>query len=151
MEWKIIDGFNGKYDVSNRGLIRSRLSNKLMSVQDNGRGYKYTKLLSKKHVYYHRVVADAFIPNPNNLPQVNHINGIKSDNRVENLEWCDNSYNHAHAKKLGLLTGKKDSHGIKNSNYKHGLNEVVKEVKSCPECGLLFSNKQRKVIYCSKI
>lgn len=66
----------------------------------NTNGYLYINLcragVKEKH-YVHRLVAQAFIPNPMNLPQINHLNGDKTDNRAENLEWCDNRHNNRHA------------------------------------------------------
>ena len=90
-------GYAGLYQVSNLGRVSSR--GRLLNPWTHNMGYYAVTLFrdgnaEKKLV--HRLVADAFIPNPDNRPQVNHINGNKRDNRVENLEWCTNRENALH-------------------------------------------------------
>ena len=102
---RVLSLFDGKYKVFDDGTIRSYTSHSKgkeirgkISVRT---GYQMVLLYdqqSKRHcVNVHRLVAKAFIPNPNNLPQVNHKNGIKTDNRVENLEFVTGSENTIHA------------------------------------------------------
>lgn len=101
--WKDVLGFEGRYQVSNLGNVRSlnwenTHTTKLLSQNIlKNQGYLYVNLHVRpnptKHFLVHRLVAEAFIPNPNNLPQVNHKNEIKTDNRVQNLEWCTRKYN----------------------------------------------------------
>ena len=105
--WKPIPGYEGYYDVSDKGRVRSlvrkskygflakRKSPRLNNL-DNPRGYYRTWLYKDgegKHWLVHRLVAMAFIPNPDNLPFINHKDENPSNNSVDNLEWCTTAYN----------------------------------------------------------
>lgn len=110
-EWFDIPGYNGKYQINKNGQVKSntKLSKgRLLTTQINS-GYVRVKL-NESYKSLHRLVAITFIPNPNNLEQVNHIDGNKQNNSVNNLEWICRSKNQLHAYKTGLrkpTSGKK--------------------------------------------
>lgn len=99
--WKEVPGYEGLYEVSDKGQVRSLNysrtgQTKVLKPSKNPRGYHYVNLCKdgrQKSSTVHRLVAQAFIPNPMVLPMVNHKNEDKTDNRVDNLEWCDHRYN----------------------------------------------------------
>ena len=99
--WKDIDGYEGLYQISNEGRVKSLKYNhtneeKFLKAKRNRNGYLLVGLCKDgkpKKKLVHRLVAEAFIENPNGLPQVNHKDENKMNNCVENLEWCDASYN----------------------------------------------------------
>jgi hypothetical protein len=107
--YKDIKGYNGLYQVSNLGNVK-RINKKNVSYlkpSNNGKGYLQITLCvngKRKLFMHHRLIAEAFIGNPNNYQQVNHINGIKTDNSIQNLEWVTAKQNTNHAFKTGLRT-----------------------------------------------
>lgn len=114
-----VKGFEGIYEISSEGKVYSINFNrfcgrKLRKTWIRPDGYEQiflNKNKTKKAYKVHRIVAIAFLPNPNNYKDVNHKNGNKKDNRVENLEWCNRSQNVQHAYDTGLkpiLTGSRN-------------------------------------------
>jgi hypothetical protein len=105
--WKKVEGFDGRYEVSNFGKVRSYFKNKLhfLIPCKHPNGYLHVDLRMKglgNRISIHRLVAKLFILNPENKPCVNHKNGIKTDNAVENLEWATYSENQQHCYNTGL-------------------------------------------------
>lgn len=124
--WVDIKGYEGIYQISNFGKVKSlarilppagkrptfHTTEKILKENTDRSGYKRAKL-NNKYVSIHRLVAIHFIPNPLNLPEVNHLNGIKSDNRYTELEWCTRSSNQYHAYATGLKKPAKSTRGGK--------------------------------------
>lgn len=104
--WKEVPNTNGKILISDKGRVRSLLrDDRILKTQKDRKGYPRVRITinRKKRAYrVHRLVASAFIPNPENKPQVNHIDGNKNNNCVGNLEWCDGRENCRHAIDNGL-------------------------------------------------
>lgn len=104
--WKIIEPYSN-YLISNLGRVFSKKTNKILKPKmDDGylRVFLSNEGKVKSH-FIHKLIAQAFIPNPENKPIINHINSDRSDNRIENLEWCTVSENIKHGWKYGHIKG----------------------------------------------
>lgn len=171
--WKDVYGFEGYFQISNTGKVKSVkrelinssnikrvIKEKILSPCISTNGYRIVSLNKDKKrikMSIHRLIATAFIPNPENKPFVNHINGIKTDNRIENLEFVSASENIKHAYNIGLMKptalgkfGKNNSGSKKvyqfdkSGNFigEHfGISEAGRNTNICPshicQCALM--------------
>ena len=122
------------YFITKSGKIFSTLSNKELKYDRSCHGYCKVKLMDRRlgkfiTLQVHRIVANQFIPNPRNLPEVNHKDGNLANNSVYNLEWCTSEYNHRHAVKNNLYKVEEDSPRAKLT--KEQVLSIYKEFESC--------------------
>lgn len=142
--WKDIDGLNGYYKVSNLGRVKSLermvrssfgrtrlVRERILKFGKDKDGYLFVIPRIENETFplkAHRLVAKYFLDNPENKPQVNHKNGIKTDNRYNNLEWCTPKENADHSWKIGLSLHKGENHF--NSSLCVETVKRIREIKS---------------------
>lgn len=132
----IQNGFGHKYTVSKTGKVCNQSTGRELKGRPQKKGGYLSVNLAGKEYKVHRLVAEAFIPNPENKEQVNHINGKTDDNRVENLEWATPSENISHAYKNKLMTNV----GEKNRNSKITEAQAL-EIKNSSESNTILGKR----------
>lgn len=153
-EWRDIEGFEGKYQVSNLGRVRnikfhgherSLKQERILTPKVRRDGYCSVHLSDGKdkdyHPMIHRLVAKAFIPNPDNLPEVNHKDEDKKNNHVGNLEWCTTEYNFTYG------TGQKRAHESKKKpilQLDKDTGEILKEYAGAVDAAIAMCGNPEK-------
>lgn len=169
--WKSIEGYEGKYEISNLGRVKSLIDKngkkreQILKPRISKNGYLYLNLWKDsvgKAKKIHRLVADAFCVKPKDAQCVNHINGVKTDNRADNLEWCRFSYNIKEAYRMNLIqptTGERNGmygvHGKDHPSSKpvkqYDLNHnFIKRYDSCVEAGKELNLNHGSIQRCAR-
>lgn len=151
-QWKEIVNFEGLYEISSFGKVRRihkdpRSSKYKELAQDTSRGYKKVTLYKNGKGYkkqVHRLVAEAFLPNPNNLEQVNHKDEDKSNNNVNNLEWCSGIYNVNYGTGIIRQVAKRSKKVIQLDLN----NDVIAEFNSTQEASRILGISQGLISNC---
>ena len=166
--WKDIPGYEGLYQVSDMGRVRSldreveglsrwggmrvfRKKGRLMSLGSNGHGYQMVHLKDKgvrRSVSVHRLVATAFIPNPDSLSQVNHLDSDQTNNRVGNLEWTDAKGNIRHGILQGAIDLRKDMRPVLGVSLADPSSSVVFESQAAAEEALSRNRRRTGAVSC---
>ena len=151
--WKDIEGYEGLYQVSSQGRVKSKcryvnnrwgnnkkpVNEQILKPKTNKGGY-YSVNLFKDGKYktrlVHCLVAKAFIPNPDNLPQVNHKSEVRTENFVENLEWCDSKYNNNYGTRNKKLSEKRKGFHFSGDSLKAIRNGSKKRRKMVIQCNM---------------
>lgn len=140
--WKDVAGFDGRYQVSTLGRVRSFVTDRILKPSPLPKGYLrvFLCLGSERYTkYVHRLVAEAFIANPNNYEEVDHINSIKTDNRVENLRWCTHAQNNQfEAKRKSVSDSMKKSEICKKKI--ESMNKAKRKVVVCIDTGSRYES-----------
>lgn len=140
-KWSDVEGYEGVYQVSNLGRVKSlprlnkrghKISGCILKETVNSRGYSYVVFQDNRSKVVHRLVAKAFVPNALEKPYVNHINGMKTDNRFSNLEWVSHAENITHAWESGLAKA--------HSGEKH--HNAVLTNQEAEEIRILYKSKK---------
>lgn len=161
-EWKNVIGYEGLYEVSNKGNVRNVRRNTLLKLSKTNYGYIQVHLYKngiRTGLRVHRLVAEAFIPNPDNLPQVNHKDEDKTNNNVTNLEWCTVKYNtnYGHRTENAINTRVKNGYadpdfigfGLNEKDYMKEYNRIYYEMnrEKSNEYSKRYYQEHKKELY----
>ena len=130
-----IPEYEGLYAITSCGRVFSYRKQRFLKPGDNGHGYKFIYLYKdgkKSRYYIHRLVSEVYLPNPDNLPQVNHLDEDKANNALPNLEWCDAAYNinYSQAKKVQCIETQEIFDSIKEASKAVGV-DSSSIIKAC--------------------